>query len=246
MIRSPFRRAVALVAACGLLSLAACSQPDQSAAPSADTNAQQTQAQAQAAQVNDQLQSYRKMLQMKNDELAAQLGEDIVTRFPNTDAAKEVQQTLPDVQQRWKENSEKRRVSALWTYQVGPMEGGTQSTASIYSTTPSGDKQVRLILRRHTQWGLSVFLYGSGRGFVCKGNCTLAAQFDGKSHPLAAYLPTTGEPAIFIRDDKPFIDAMQKAKRITINVEPRDGDKETLLFEVGGYDPTKWTAVGKK
>lgn len=247
MIRSPFRRSVALVAACGLLSLAACSQQDQGGAqPASSASTSDAQASPQNSQVNDELQSYRKMLQLKNDEMASQVGDDIVKRFPNTDAAKEVQQTLPAVEQRWKDVTEKRRLAALWTYQVGPMEGGTQSTASLFTTFPSGDNQVRLVLRRHTKWGQSVFMFGPGHGFVCKGNCTIQADFDGKPHPLRAFLPTTGEPAIFIRDDKGFIDAMEKTKRITMNVELQDGGKQKLVFEVGGYDPGKWSEVGKK
>jgi hypothetical protein len=247
MIRVPFRRSVTLLAMCGLLALTACSQQDQGAAqPAASASAPQAQASAPTSQVDDELQSYRKMLQMKNDEVASQLGEDIVKRFPNTPAATEVQQTLPAVEQRWKDASEKRRLAALWTYQVGPMEGGTQSTASLYSTLPSGDNQVRLVLRRHTKWGQSVFMFGPGHGFVCKGNCVIQADFDGKPHPLRAFLPTTGEPAIFVRDDKAFIDAMEKTKRITMNVELQDGGKQKLVFEVGGYDPGKWSEVGKK
>ncbi|HTV84589.1 MAG TPA: hypothetical protein VME63_04245 [Dyella sp.] len=244
MTRLLLRRSVLLLAVCGLFALAACSQ-QQSSAPS-QANAAKAQAQVEADEANTELQSYRKMLQMKNDEMAADLGQEIVQRFPTSDAAKEVQQTLPAVEQRWKQTSETRRLAALWTYQVGPMEGGTQSTASLYSTSPSGDRAVRLVLRRHTKWGQSVFLFGTGHGFVCKGNCTIQAQFDGKSHPLRAFLPTTGEPAIFIRDDKPFIEAMQKTKRITMNVEMQDGGKQTLVFETGGYDPGKWVSLGKK
>lgn len=243
MTRSLFRRSIAVVAVCGLLALSACSQQDQNTPSPAD--AAKAQAQAEAAEASSQLQTYRQLLQMKNDEMASQLGEQIVKQFPSSDAAKEVQQTLPEVEQRWKTTSETRRLAGLWTYQVGPMEGGTQSTASLFSTSPSGDHAVRLVLRRHTQWGQSVFMFGSGHGFVCKGNCVLQAKFDGKPHPLRAFLPTTGEPAIFIRDDKPFIEAMEKTKRITIDAETRDGDKQTLVFEVGGYHPSKWTEVGK-
>jgi hypothetical protein len=244
MTRLIRRRSITVAAACGLLALAACSQQDQSAQNQAD--AAKAQAQAEAAQASSELQTYRQALQSKNDEAAAQLGEDIVQHFPASDAAKEVQQTLPAVEQRWKETSEKRRLAALWTYQVGPMEGGTQSTASLFSTRPSGDRAVRLVLRRHTKWGESVFLFGTGHGFVCKGNCMLQAQFDGKPHPVRAFLPTTGEPAIFIRDEKPFIDAMEKTKRIVFNVEMQDGGKQELVFETGGYDPSKWTELGKK
>jgi hypothetical protein len=244
MTRPLLRYAVTLFAACGLFALAACSQQESSAPSQAD--AAKAQAQAEADEANNQLQTYRKLLQMKNDEMASELGQEIVKQFPASDAAKEVQQTLPDVMQRWKQTSETRRLAALWTYQVGPMEGGTQSTASLYSTSPAGDRAVRMVLRRHTKWGQSVFLFGTGHGFVCKGNCTIQAQFDGKPHPLKAFLPTTGEPAIFIRDDKPFIEAMQKTRRITMDVEMQDGGKQTLVFETGGYDPSKWTEVGKK
>jgi hypothetical protein len=244
MTRLLFRHFITATAACGLLALAACSQQDQSAPSQAD--AAKAQAQAEANEANSQLQTYRQMLQMKNDEMAAELGQEIVQHFPNSDAAKEVQQTLPAVQQRWKEVSDQRRLAALWTYQVAPMEGGTQSTASLFSTRPSGDRAVRLVLRRHTKWGESVFLFGTGHGFVCKGNCVIQAQFDGKPHAIRAFLPTTGEPAIFVRDDKPFIDAMTKTKRITIDVEMQDGGKQTLVFDTGGYDPSKWTELGKK
>jgi len=244
MIRSSFRHTLVATAASGLLLLAACSQQDQTAPTPQD--AAKAEAQQMADEANRQLQSYRQMLQMKNDEMAAQLGEAIVKQFPASDAAKEVQQTLPDVEKRAKEAADKRRLAALWTYQVGPMEGGTQSTASLYTTRPGGDRAVRLVLRRHTQWGQSVFLFGNGHGFVCKGNCTLQAQFDGKPHPLRAFLPTSGEPAIFIRDDKAFITAMEKTRRITIDTEMQDGGKQELVFETGGYDPSKWQAVGKK
>jgi hypothetical protein len=242
MIHSSFRHAW-VAATASLLLLAACSQQDQTPSPQ---DAAKAQAQQMADEANRQLQTYRQMLAMKNDEMAAQLGEAIVKQFPSSDAAKEVQQTLPDVEKRAKEAAEKRRLAGLWTYQVGPMEGGTQSTASLYSTRPGGDRAVRLVLRRHTKWGESVFLFGNGHGFVCKGNCTLQAQFDGKPHPLRAFLPTTGEPAIFIRDDKAFITAMEKTRRITIDTEMQDGGKQELVFETGGYDPSKWEAVGKK
>jgi hypothetical protein len=240
-----FRRSITVAAACGLLALAACSQQDQNSAPS-QADAAKAQAQTEANEANSQLQTYRQMLQMKNDEMASELGQEIVQHFPNSDAAKEVQQTLPEVEQRWKETSEKHRLAALWTYQVGPMEGGTQSTASLYSTRPGGDRAIRLVLRRHTKWGESVFLFGTGHGFVCKGNCVIQAQFDGKPHPLRAFLPTTGEPAIFIRDDKPFIDALAKTRRMTMDVEMQDGGKQEVVFETGGYDPSKWTELGKK
>jgi hypothetical protein len=222
--------------------LAACSpQTGSSNTPAAPT-AQQTQ----AADAADKLNTYHQLLRIKNDEMAVSMGHDILDHYPNTPAAAEVNQSLPGIEQRYKENSEKNRLAALWLYQVSPMEGGTQSTATIDSSQPAGDGRVRLVLRRHTQWGENAFLYGQGHGFVCRGNCTIATTVDGKSVGIKAFAPTTGEPALMIRDDKAFIAMLQKAKKITMNVTLVDGEKkEALVYEVGGFDPSKWASVGK-
>jgi hypothetical protein len=222
--------------------LAACSPQ----AGSSNTLAAPTAQQAQAADAADKLNTYHELLRIKNDEMAVSMGHDILDHYPNTPAAAEVNQSLPAIEQRYKENSEKNRLAALWLYQVSPMEGGTQSTATIDSSQPSGDGRVRLVLRRHTQWGQNAFLYGEGHGFVCRGNCTIATTVDGKSVGIKAFAPTTGEPALMIRDDKAFIAMLQKAKKITINVTLVDGEKkEALVYEVGGFDPSKWAGVGK-
>lgn len=239
MIKPTFPSLVAL-ALCGVLALAACSQQG----ASSQASAAQTQAAAEAAQANQQLATYRELLKIKNDQMASALGQDIVDHFPGTAAAKEVELTLPAVQKRWQAEAETRRLQDLWLYQVGPMEGGTQSTAAIDSSEPAGNNAVRLVLRRHSIWGQSVFLFGSGKGFVCKGNCLIPASFDGKPRELRAYRPDGGEPAVFIRDDQAFIDALEKARKITMDVVLQDGDKhETLTYEVGGFDPSKWLPV---
>jgi hypothetical protein len=129
---------------------------------------------------------------------------------------------------------------------VAPMAGGTQSTATIENSQPAGGDRVRLVLRRHTSWGQSAFLYGSKPGFVCRGNCTIATTVDGKPVRIKAFAPSTGEPALMIRDDQAFIAMLSKAKKIGMDVTLVDGEKkQTLVYEVGGFDPAKWVAVGK-
>jgi hypothetical protein len=229
---------LSLTVLCGALALAGCSSPEQGGA---DT--------APAAQPDDsarQLDTYRQLLRIHNDEMAVTMGHAILERYPDSAAAREVQQTLPEIEQRWKVNSEKARLAALWQYQVSPMQGGTQSTATNYSSQPVNDR-VRLVLRRHTDWGRNVFLYGSGHGFVCRGTCTIPATFDGKPHGIKAFAPSTGEPALMIRDDGDFIARLQKAKKITMTVTRVDGEKkETLVYEVAGFDPAKWAPLPKK
>jgi hypothetical protein len=61
-----------------------------------------------------------------------------------------------------------------------------------------------------------------------------------------AFAPSTGEPALMIRDDKAFLAMLQKAKKITMDVTLADGQKkQTLVYEVGGFDPARWASVGK-
>jgi hypothetical protein len=90
------------------------------------------------------------------------------------------------------------------------MAGGTQSTATIENSQPASGDRVRLVLRRHTSWGQSVFLYGSKPGFVCRGNCSIATHVDGRTVSVKAFAPSTGEPALMIRDDKAFIAMLGK------------------------------------
>ena len=238
----PFLPHTAAIALCAAWMLAGCSQ--QGAAPASGAAA--PQAAAESADVARNLDTYRQLLRIHNDEMAVTMGKDIVSRYPDSAAAKEVQQTLPEIEQRWKENSEKNRLAALWLYQVSPMAGGTQSTATIVSSQPSGNDRVQLVLRRHTSWGQSVFLYGSKPGFVCRGNCMLAATVDGKPTRIKVFAPPTGEPALMMVDDKGFIAMLQKAKKITMDVTFADGEKkQTLVYEVGGFDPAKWASVSK-
>lgn len=226
-----------LAAACTGLLLAACSQ--QPGAPV--LTAEQQKAQADATAASRGLDLYRQMLKLHNDEMVVTMGKDIVSRFPGSDAAKEVEQTLPAIQKRYAANLEKNRLAALWSYGVAPMAGGTQSTASIYSSQHGDDDPVRLVLRRHTSWGQSAYLYGSKPGFLCRGNCTINGKADGKPVRIKAYSPDGGEPALMIRDDKGFIALLAKTKRLELEVTLLDGKKdETLVYEVGGFDPAKW------
>ncbi|OOG60331.1 hypothetical protein B0E48_01590 [Rhodanobacter sp. C03] len=224
------------------LMLAACSP--QGGAPAPDASQQQAQVQAAAAARN--LDTYRQLLRIGNDGMAVSMGHDIVNHYPDSAAAKEVQQSLPAIEKRYTEASEKNRLAALWVYQVSPMAGGTQSTATIVSSQPSGNDRVQLVLRRHTSWGQSVFLYGSKPGFICHGNCTLTATVDGKPAHIKVFAPPTGEPALMMVDDKGFITMLHKAKKISLDVTFAEGEKkQTLVYEVGGFDPAKWVSLGK-
>ena len=226
-----------------ILVLGACSQqgPTPTVAPSASAIAA-----ANEAAADKELQLYQQMLAEHSEALAAPVGEEIIQKYPATSAAAEVQKTLPQIQANAKAKAEHERLANLWYYQTANV-GGMQSTASIYSA-PASANSVRLVLRRHVKWGQSAYLFApdGSKGFVCKGECNVVMRFDGKRETWKAYLPPTGEPAMFIKEDKRFIAALQKAKVIEMDVATRDHGKQTLKFEVGGYDPAKFLPLAKK
>lgn len=225
--------AIALCAA-AVLPVAGCSRKDatSSATPASDQVA-----------ANKDLTQYQRLLAMSDAVQAAQLGEQIVLKYPGTPAAAEVQKSLPEIKARAAAQT-KRRLANLWVYSAADA-GGLQYTASIYTSEPAG-ADVQLILRRHQNWGQSVYLFGSGNGFVCRKLCDVAMSFDGKHEVWKAFPPTTGEPAIFIKDDQTFIAALEKAKVITMDVVTKSHGKETLEFEVGGFDPAKFPPLPKQ
>jgi hypothetical protein len=235
------RRIAPLAVLLATATVTACSQqPDPQAT-------QQAPANNQADEAAKKLETYQQLLKLHNDGPAVQLGHEIVDKYPDTPAAAEVKKTLDNLETNYKATSEKARLTALWLYQTSPMQGGTQSTATIQSTRPTGEETVRLILRRHTAWGQTVFLYATaGKGFVCKGDCTLKATFDGKPKTLKAFRPPTGEPALIFRNDPQFIKDMAKTKRITIDVVTVSRGETTLTFETGGFDADKWAPLPKK
>ena len=234
----------ALLGIIAALALGACSQqgPTPPAVPSASA-----QAAANEAAADKELKLYQDMLARHAENLAAPVGQDIVQKYPGTPAASEVQKTLAQVEATAKAKTEHERLANLWYYQTANVDG-MQSTASTYSSEPSGADRVRLVLRRHVKWGQSVYLFApdGSKGFVCKDLCNVVMRFDGKRETWKAYLPKTGEPAMFIKDDKRFIAAMQKARVIEMDVTSREHGKETLKFEVGGYDPAKFAPLPKK
>ncbi|MGH8112367.1 MAG: hypothetical protein ACREPL_10650 [Rhodanobacteraceae bacterium] len=235
---------LAIVGVAAAMLVAGCSQPG---APAPQAPSASAQAEASAAAAETEFKSYQNMIAQHAEQLAAPVGKEILAKYPGTPAAAEVQKTLPQVEATAKAKAEHERLASLWYYQSGNVDG-LQHTASIYSSEPSGANRVRLVLRRHVKWGQSVYLFApdGSKGFVCKDICNVAMTFDDKRETWKAYLPKTGEPAIFIKDDQHFINAMQKAKVIDMDVTLRDAGKETLKFEVAGYDPVKFAPLPKK
>lgn len=192
------------------------------------------------------LELYRTLVHDKSWDTASPVGQEIVMKYPGSAAAAEVRKSLDETMANAASDATRRRLSQLWSYQTGTESGGSQSTASIYSSTAEGGDRVRLILRRHSSWGQSAYLFGSGKGFDCKATCSLSARFDDKARTIKAYRPPTGEPALFISDDKALIAALDGITRLSIDVSEKGKGPRTLVFEVGGFDPHKFLPLAKK
>jgi hypothetical protein len=235
-------RLPALLLSCCLLSACGGNAPAPPAAP--------TPQQAQAGQAAEKLKMYEQLRAAGKGDLAAEIGADIVARFPGTPAAAEVAKTLPVLQQEAKEGAEKRRLERLWSYQETPDKGGSQFHVSIYAKdrpNREGPERVTLFIRSHPEWGQSTYLMRDEGGFRCAAECTLTLRFDdGKPERWAATIPPTGEPAIFIDKDEALIARLQKSRLLSIDTDWKDKGKQTLQFEVAGLNPARLPPAPKK
>lgn len=221
------------------LALAACGDAPAPAPPQPAGN---------SAQAQQDLDAFRQLIAAGSDEFAVTMGREVLRKHPGSPAAAEVAAALPAAEQRAKAKADAKRLAALWTYLTNDLRGVRQHTASIHSSVPgSAAERVRLILRRHAEWGQSVYLFdgdGSDRsrkGFVCGKACRLPARIDGVAVALAAHSPETGEPALFIDDDAGFIARLAGgAKTIEIDLRHATRGPFTAVFEVGGYDDPKF------
>ena len=226
--------------------LAACQSQEQPTAPRPE---QLVAAKAHMeAQGEQHFALYDQMIKADNAELALPLAEELLTMYPQSAAAARVGKDIEALRERAHGEGESRRMSRLWAYQVAPMAGGTQSTASINSNADPkvAGEPVRLVLRRHTEWGESVFLYGNEPGFTCGKPCRITLHFDdAKPVTLEGSIPPTGEPAIFIEEDKAFVKRMQAAKRVAIDVNEKGRAPRSLVFDVGGFSVDKYQPLPK-
>lgn len=228
-----------------IASMAACSKAPETSSVTPPTRSPATTS-ASDVQSAKSLELYRKLVQDKAWDTASPVGQEIVMKYPGSAAAVEVQKSLEETMAKAASAATQRRLSQLWSYQSGTESGGTQSTASIYSSAAEGGERVRLILRRHSAWGQSAYLFGSGKGFDCNATCSLSARLDDKARKIKAYRPPTGEPALFISDDKALIAALSGIDRLSIDVSEKGKGLRTLVFEVGGFDPHKFLPLAKK
>jgi hypothetical protein len=183
-------------------------------------------------------------------EIAEARGDELRRRHGETEAAKTMRATLDEVRAEAEAMREMRRLAGLWEYQAIPAAGGTQHTAAIYSrveTSPESEEDevaaipdARLILRRHPDWGDSIYLVLTQKALECGPPCRLQIRFDdGDAQSYVGDPADTGTgPALFIEERDRFLAAMRGAQRVRIQL-PRSGHLVPVFeFETGGFRPT--------
>ncbi|HLU12832.1 MAG TPA: hypothetical protein VKZ64_02635 [Arenimonas sp.] len=188
-----------------------------------------------------------------NPELAEQLGNELDDLHGKTSAAATMRESIDEVRRQAEELREKRRLLELWDYQSIPVPGGTQHTAALYSRVPEWNEDsgapppqpdARLILRRHPEWGDSAYLVLQMSDLRCGPPCNLSIRFDGGEDQRFAGEPAdTGTgPALFIKDRKRFLDAMDAAGEVRIQLPQSGALSPVFTFEVAGFDRARHEA----
>lgn len=213
-----------LLPVCAALALAACN-PGPSQEEIAAMKAQRAEADA-----NLQWQHFNEAKAAGRNELALNFAAYLERNHPGSNAWKAVQPQAAELRARLEAEAETRRLKDAWAYHADE----TAKSAYVYSK----DKQARLVLRRHKEWGDDVYLLDEARrGFSCGAPCTVTVQFDGgevRTYP--ASIPETGEPAIFVEDFRQFVPQLPAATLVRVGARLKDGAEFAPEFEVAEYD----------
>jgi hypothetical protein len=222
-----------------LLALAACG-------PSNEERLAAQRAKRMQIEATKQMENLKQLQTMGRDDLALNLANDIVARYPGTEAATQAKAMIEPLTAKANAEREKRRLQGLWVYHNNEdaEAGGVVKSAYLYSANTLGEAEpgkeapkARLVLRRHPQWGDDVYLLTDRGHFACGKPCTVSVQFDDK--PAEIYpgkLPETGEPAMFVEDFVKFVSALPEAGKVRFEVTLDDGSKHTPEFEVAEYN----------
>lgn len=197
-----------------------------------------------------QLAQYRQTLQIGRDDLALNFAEDLLMRYPGSAAAKEIEAEIGELRAKAEAEREKTRLERLWTYHAVPWEQGegTVYTAFLYSQgregvspAPEDEPRMRLVIRRHPDWGESVYLLSDAGEFACAEPCPIRIAFDAGDWSEAAGTPADSgsAPALFIeRDFSRLLGDLRSSGRFRVEVPLAEGPTE-FAFEIARLDPAR-------
>lgn len=203
--------------------------------------------QARAAEM---LADYETARGAGNPEAAEAAADRLRERYPDSEAARRLEATLDEVRSEAEAMRDTRRLRALWDYQANAVEGGTQRSASMFSRTvdlgedaPPPIPDAQLVLRDHPGWGRSTYLLLAQKKFDCGRPCRVRIAFD--QEPAEQWQGRQADsgkgPALFIEDEAKFVQRLQAARQVRIELPKGSAPVSALVFEVGGFEPARYT-----
>jgi len=224
----PSSKAGVLLAA---LLLAACSQPPPPPPTGPTVN---TAAGSEAVRLFEQARSEGR------GQLARAYADDILRKYPGSQAADTVRAALPEIESMAAAEREITRRANLWIYHAVGEVKGTTYTAFIYeagSADTARDERPQLVLRRHPEWGQNVYVLLPGGRFACGARCSITIALDETAPARFEASQPDGAPvpAMFVEEHARFFEALKTAQWLELELPERDG-KRSLRFEVGGID----------
>jgi hypothetical protein len=186
-----------------------------------------------------------------NPEVAESAADKLRERYPDSEAAKRLEPTLDAVRAAAEAMRDTRRLRGLWDYQANAVAGGTQRSASIFSRTvdagedaPAPLPDAQLVLRDHPSWGKSAYLLLAQKKFSCGRPCRMRIAFDAEpAEQWQGKQADSGKgPALFIEDETRFLQRLQAAKQVRIELPKGSGHLSALVFEVGGFEAARYAA----
>ncbi len=175
-------------------------------------------------------------------DLARAFAEDLVLRFPQTAAGKSAATRIEALRTAADAEAEARRLRGLWTYHdvEEPKSGGRVRTAYLHGVPASeGLPPLRLVLRRHPEWGQSAYVLVNGGDFACRSDDCRATLIVDDAAPRAVHVSRAqgaDPPALFIEKDAEFLAALDAAKTLSLVMPLADGREARYAFEVGGFE----------
>jgi len=174
-------------------------------------------------------------------DLARAYAEDLVSRHPSTTSGQAVARALDGLRRAADEYEQRRHLQALWTYHAvdDAKAGGMVHTAYIHGVSAAGAApDVRLVLRRHPQWGQSAYLLIAGGDFACQNECNIdwKANDEDAGKLLISRAKDVDPPAVFIERDAEFLARLTNAYVLELALPLLAGETVSYRFEVSGFD----------
>jgi hypothetical protein len=211
--------------------LAACSEPPPPPPSGPSVN---------SAAANESVLLFDQAMAEGRGQLARAYAEDILAKYPGTEAAAKVQAAMAEVEVMAAADRERTRLANMWVYHAVGEVKGTTYTAFMYSDDSkelAREERPQLVLRRHPEWGQNVYILLPGGRIACGARCNINLKIDDANPARFEASQPEGAPvpAMFIEEHKRFFEALKTAQWIEIEV-PIRGGKRALRFEVGGID----------